>query len=311
MINKKVVILDLDGTVADCNHRLHFIQGAERDYKAFYDALVDDKPIHHIIDLVRAISESSEYVFIVVTGRPISHLRETEIWLNEHFIDYYAIFMRAENDFRKDYIVKKEFLDTIRAQFGEPAFALDDRSSVVAMWRQNGVPCLQVAPGDFDKPKYKPGKLILLVGPSGAGKSTHAVAMGYTDDQIVSSDAIRQTLCGDFQDQSKNAQVFAALHAIVKARIDSGLLTVVDATNLRSADRLALRSLTNEDGEIEYHVIDRPLEEKLKTGGWRLAVQNKGMGLIERHDQIFKSNLKYILDGDGDSRVIVKDFRKF
>lgn len=244
-----------------------------------------------------------------MTGRPITRQRETQIWLQQHFLPYHSLYMRQKGDFRKDYIVKKEILETIRKEFGEPYFALDDRSSVVAMWRENGVPCLQVAPGDFDKLKYKPGKLILLVGPSGAGKSTHAVKMGYTEDQIVSTDAIRQTLCGDFQDQSKNAQVFFALHNIVKARINSGLLTVVDATNLRAADRLSLRSLAPTNADIEYHVIDRPLEKKMETGNWRLKILNKGVCLVERHDQIFKSNLKYILDGDGDKRVTVKDYR--
>lgn len=319
---KKIVILDLDGTVFDCSHRLHFIEGQSRDYKAFYDGIVDDTPIPHIVDLVRALAFSQEYLILVVTGRPITHLRETQMKLQEEFISYHAIFMRPEGDFRKDYIVKKEILDTIRKEFGEPAFALDDRASVVAMWRENGVPCLQVAPGDFDKKttKYKPGKLVLLVGPSGAGKSTHVKTYAYQSgidikswepNQVISTDELRREICdGDFQDQSKNRQVFATLYALVKARIEGGLLTVVDATNHRSADRKALRDLTPSNTEIEYHVIDRPLKEKLKTGGWRLTVENKGMGLIERHDQIFNSNLKHILAGDDDPRVTVKDFRK-
>lgn len=310
-MNKKIVILDLDGTVADCSHRLHFIEGYNRDYQAFYDGIPDDEPIKHVIDLVRALHQSGEYLILSVTGRPITHLRETQVWLTKEFIPFDALFMRPEGDFRKDYVVKKEILDMIREQFGEPAFALDDRSSVVKMWRDNGVPCLQVAPVDFDdKPKYKPGHLILLVGPSGAGKSTHAQMLGYTDDQIVSSDAIRQTLVGDFRDQSKNEQVFVALRAIVKTRIENGLRTVVDATNLRNADRRAFLEIAPANAEIHYHVINRPIKDKLATGGWRLEVENKGKGLIERHDQIFQSNLKEILNGDGDPRVIVKDYRK-
>lgn len=309
-MNKKIVILDLDGTVADCNHRLHFIEGHNRDYQAFYDGIPDDKSIDHIIDLVRALYQSGEYSILAVTGRPITHLRETQIWLDQNFVPYDAIFMRPEGDFRKDFVVKKEILEEIRKNFGEPAFALDDRSSVVKMWRENGVPCLQVAPGDFDKPKYQPGNLILLVGPSGAGKSTHARMFGYTDDQIVSSDAIRQTLCGDFRDQSKNEQVFAALHSIVKTRIEMGLRTVVDATNIRSADRKAFLNIVPLNTEIHYHVINRPLSEKLKTGGWRLEAENKGINLIEKHEQVFQSNIKVILAGDGDPRVKIRDYRK-
>lgn len=313
-MNKKIIILDLDGTVADCTHRLHHIKGENRDYKAFYDALVDDKPIQHIIDIVKALHLSQEYMIFVVTGRPITHLRETQLWLNEHFVPFHAVFMRPENDFRKDYIVKKEILDKIRNEFWEPTAVLDDRQSVCDMWRENGVPCLQVAPGDFDKPKYRPGKLILLVGPSGAGKSTYCDKLvdvhGYYRSSIISSDEIRSQICLDFQDQSKNKQVFETLHSIVKSRIEGGLTTIVDATNIKTADRKSILNLVPEDTYIEYYIIDRPLEEKLKTGGWRLKVENKGVGLIERHDRIFKSNLKDILAGDHDQRVRVIDMRE-
>lgn len=308
-MNKKILLLDLDGSVADCTHRLHHIKGENRDYKAFYDGIPQDKPIKHIIDIVRALYLSQEYMIFVVTGRPVTHLRETQLWLNENFVPNDAIFMRPENDFRKDYIVKKEILDTIRKEFWEPTAVFDDRQSVCDMWRANGVPCLQVAPGDFDKPKYKPGKLVLLVGPSGAGKSTY-INETCANDCVVSSDNLREILCGDFQDQSKNKQVFVALHSIVKARVENGIYTVVDATNIRAADRRAFLELVPADTEIEYIVINRPIKDKLETGGWRLEVENKGKGLIERHDQIFQSNLKEILNGDGDPRVIVKDYRK-
>lgn len=316
----KIVIVDIDGTIADCSHRLNYIENEPRDYKAFYDNLVYDKPISHIIDLIRTLYKSTEYLIFIVTGRPDNYIKETRSWLSNNSVPYDHIFMRPSGDFRKDYVIKKEILEQIRTKFGEPDFVLDDRSTVVNMWRKNGVPCLQVAAGDFDKPKYanRPGKLVLLVGPSGAGKSTyaknytfdfHGELLSWTPNQIISSDDIREELCGDFQDQSKNEQVFVALHNIVKARIESGLLTVVDATNIRNSDRKSLLDLVPRNAEIEYHVIDRLLKEKLKTGGWRLNIKNKGINLIERHDQIFKSNIEAILAGDYDSRVSVIDKR--
>lgn len=313
-MNKKILILDLDGTVANCTHRLHHIKGENRDYKAFYDGIPDDKPIQHVIDLVRALHQSGEYLILAVTGRPETHAEQSKEWLSRYGVPYFALYLRHEGDFRKDYIVKKEILESIRSFFGEPIFALDDRSSVVSMWRENGVPCLQVAPGDFDKSKYRPGKLILLVGPSGAGKSTYCDKLvdvhGFYRSSIISSDEIRSQICLDFQDQSKNKQVFETLHSIVKARIEGGLTTIVDATNIKTADRKSILNLVPEETYIEYHIIDRPLEEKLKTGGWRLKVENKGVCLIERHDHIFKSNLKDILAGDNDPRVRVIDMRE-
>ena len=57
--------------------------------------------------------------------------------------------MRRTKDFRKDAIVKTELFDAhIRGRY-EVLFVLDDRNQVVEMWRVMGLPCLQVAAGDF------------------------------------------------------------------------------------------------------------------------------------------------------------------
>lgn len=326
MFNQRVIIVDIDGTVADCTHRLHYIEGTNRNYKAFYDELNFDSPIWHIIRLVRQLAKNPEYLIYFVTGRPDTHREETLEWLSMVGIIPDELHMRSGGDYRKDFIVKQEILNRIREKGKLVEFAIDDRQSVVDMWRKNDVPCLQVAPGDFDEVKYanQPGKLILLVGPSGAGKSTYAkeytypiktqtgseVRVHWTPDEVISSDSIRGQLCGDFRDQSKNNQVFVAMHRIIKARVESGLLAVVDATNLRNADRKTLLNLVPKNTLVEYHIINRSVEEKKKTGGWRLTVENNGETLIDRHERIFQSNLKEILKGDGDLRVTVIDSRK-
>ena len=40
-------------------------------------------------------------------------------------------------------------IKTVRADNFDPIIAFDDRDRVVAAWRSAGIPCLQVAPGDF------------------------------------------------------------------------------------------------------------------------------------------------------------------
>jgi len=45
--------------------------------------------------------------------------------------------------------VKREMLDRIRADGYNPIMAFEDRSRVVKMWREAGIPCAQVAEGDF------------------------------------------------------------------------------------------------------------------------------------------------------------------
>jgi predicted kinase len=157
-----------------------------------------------------------------------------------------------------------------------------------------------------------------MVGPSGAGKSTwlhgeDAREMGIKSRFIVSSDEIREDLCGDFRSQDRNDEVFAALHAVVKTRIRHGLETVVDATNLRRKDRMAVAALAPADSPVHYVVIDRPMEDKRRNAGWRAEIVGKDgapFDLIAKHDQMFRSQLKDILAGDGLPNVVVVDMRE-
>lgn len=324
---KDCIIFDIDGTLADVKHRRHFLgTHGKPDWESFFDAMVDDPPIASVCWLAELIGRVSKWGEIVeqdtfnfdvfiCSGRPNSHRNQTEDWLMEYVpeltIRSKAVLMREAGDTRSDVIVKREMLAGIRGQGYEPLFVVDDRQRVVDMWREEGITCLQCDASDWDKGKpenIKPGKLTLMVGPSGAGKSYHA-ENSFPASQVVSTDQMRGELCGDFQDQSKNDQVFSALHDIVSARISNGLDTVVDATNLRDRNRRLLRDLVPKDCEIEYIVINRPLSEKMNEGGWRNGVKIKGESLIIYHENIFRSNWKSIMSGDGDPRVTVRDLR--
>lgn len=60
-----------------------------------------------------------------------------------------ALRMREHGDYTPDNELKKKWLDQARAQERPPQLVFDDRQKVVDMWRAEGVPCFQVAPGDF------------------------------------------------------------------------------------------------------------------------------------------------------------------
>ena len=84
--------------------------------------------------------------------------------------------------------------------------------------------------------------LVLLIGPSGAGKSTFA-ERHFSATEIVSSDATRAMLSDDPADQEASAEAFQVLALIVNGRLRRRLTTVVDATNLRAANRKQYRTL--------------------------------------------------------------------
>lgn len=321
----KTIIFDLDGTLANLNHRLHLVKGHHKDYDKFFAACTDDTPIVPVCELLRMLYNGpiDEYVdripkVIIVSGRSETARKETEIWLKEHNIPYDDLIMRPAGDYRSDDIVKEEILDGLLREGHEILFTVDDRQRVVDMWRRRGLICLQAQAWKEDEPldKLPKGLLTLMVGPSGAGKSSWLEEQHMATDpdifpngvfysHIISSDQLRRELCGNFRDQTKNNQVFHALHEIVKARIDNGLPCVVDATNIKRADRLSVVKLA--DGSpVRYIVIDRTLPEKLEHAGWRSEVP----GLIERHHNTFQTNLKAILKGDNLTNVQVIDLRK-
>ena len=302
-MGERTVVFDIDGTIADCSHRLPHILGLKKDWPAFFKDIALDKPIQPIIDLLITLEASNRIV--LCSGRPMEHFKTTLDWVQEHVGGDYVsgIYMRAIGDYRKDHIIKAELLDKIKADGYDPWLVVDDRSSVVAMWREKGLVCLQCREWS-ERPKYAPGHLTMMIGPSGAGKSFWLTITHPRSSAIVSSDAIRTELCGDFRDQAKNTQVFNALHAIAVARIKNGLPCYVDVTNLKRADRLALLSLLPSNTPVTYVVINRPMEEKIRGADWR------PLWLLEKHEQTFRSQLPDILAGDYFPNVTVKDLRQ-
>jgi hypothetical protein len=144
---KKIVVVDIDGTIANISHRLKF---CKTDKNKFFDECSGDKPIQTIIDLIENICDDYDIVFC--TGRPDSVRTKTIIWLTFYLkksFKWKALLMRKSGDMREDEIVKPELLVEAGIDFNDIAFILEDRNSVVDKWRELGLTCLQVAEGNF------------------------------------------------------------------------------------------------------------------------------------------------------------------
>lgn len=84
--------------------------------------------------------------------------------------------------------------------------------------------------------------LTITVGIPGCGKSTLAEKLRTegTIDVIISSDAIREELTGDMENQDANRAVFDLLYQRVRSGLNQGLNVLVDATNLKAEFRRKL-----------------------------------------------------------------------
>lgn len=148
---QQCVIFDLDGTLADCRHRLHHIKNGNKNWAAFFNEMGKDTAIGYVVKLLDLIhladdSESDDYnlSIILCSGRPDSHRAQTEKWLHEMVIYHDLLLMRKTGDFRPDTAVKFEMLKKLREAGYDVLFAVDDRPDIVKMWRENGVPCFAV-----------------------------------------------------------------------------------------------------------------------------------------------------------------------
>ena len=96
--------------------------------------------------------------------------------------------------------------------------------------------------------------LVVLIGASGSGKSSFA-RKWFKPSEIVSSDFCRYLISNDEGSMDASADAFDLLHFLVAKRLKRGLLTVVDATNVRPEDRKRLVQLARDAHALPAAII--------------------------------------------------------
>ena len=140
-------VFDLDGTIALNEHRQHYVQRpvGEKDWRSFFAACDKDDPYWQVIRTLEVLAATGNRVEIW-SGRSAEVIDKTKKWLAEHGLAAIPFRCRPEGDHTPDHVLKKQWLDESSMK---PDVVFDDRDSVVAMWRENGVACFQVARGEF------------------------------------------------------------------------------------------------------------------------------------------------------------------
>ena len=151
----KAIIVDLDGTIADLRHRLHLVKYRPRTphtWNEFFDQCSKDTPHEHICELLRALQGVR---IIIVSGRPDSHRQVTIWWLRVVAkVPFDELHMRVAGDRTPDRVIKRHILEHLRKEY-EIILAIDDRPSVIRMWKEEGVPVLDMCSEDWDEEEAK------------------------------------------------------------------------------------------------------------------------------------------------------------
>ena len=149
------VIFDLDGTLAliDDRRALATKDNGKMDWDVFFDPknIALDKPNWPVILMLQTLQRDGHRI-VIFSGRSKATKDATRAWLNDLHIKFDVLKMQPTAGgmkFMKDDKLKKIWLDDLFPDKKQILGVFDDRDQVVQMWRDNGLTCFQVAPGDF------------------------------------------------------------------------------------------------------------------------------------------------------------------
>jgi len=185
----KVWIFDIDGTLADLTHRVPWItvgadcpdclawkkqipnggrsgcekcvgmKIAKKNHDEFYARVPEDTPIDIVCRWIQAVyneideTGKRKNMVLIVSGRsPEKSGEETVTWLEQNNIKYDHIIMRRSNMHGPDDEEKQLILDLLLKVMPKEqiAYVVDDRPSVIDMWRRNGLHVIPVRGRDDD-----------------------------------------------------------------------------------------------------------------------------------------------------------------
>lgn len=173
-----MIIFDLDGVLANCDHRQHFVEKNhptnlldiqlcdkdqmiikrdgyfeimnridrpdwQPDWKAFYNECDQDMPICTTIKIIKELHgydyyQTQEDVHIW-SGRCESVREKTQKWLDRYRITYNSLKMRPIGDDTPADQLKERWLDEALAKGREVEFVFDSDPDFIAMWRRRGI----------------------------------------------------------------------------------------------------------------------------------------------------------------------------
>ncbi len=147
--------------------------------------------------------------------------------------------------------------------------------------------------------------LVLLIGLSGAGKSTFA-ARHFRPTEIVSSDTCRALVRDDEADQRATADAFEVVHLLAKLRLKARRTTIIDATNLKRADRAHIVKLAHDTGVGAAAIVLDVPRTLCHARNQRRPGRDFGPEVLELQEARLQSDLRSLTE-EGLAPIVVLD----
>lgn len=138
----KIVICDIDGTIADGEHRVEHLRCEPKNWDAYFAAADLDTLRADILAQVKAHGAPVH----LLTGRPARYEAQTAGWLAKHGVEYVSLVMRPDGDRRDDDVLKEELYLKHFSEY-EIVAVYEDRPRIIRMWQRLGLPVVDVGNG--------------------------------------------------------------------------------------------------------------------------------------------------------------------
>jgi len=136
--------------------------------------------------------------------------------------------------------------------------------------------------------------VVALVGVSGSGKSTFAKTH-FKPTETLSSDYFRGLVSDDENNQKVTPQAFDALYYIAAKRLELGLLTVIDATNVQREARASVLRLAREQNCLAVAIVlDMPEKMCRERNEKRPDRKDMDNGVITRQAGNLRRSIKQL-----------------
>jgi len=148
VVGGPAVVFDIDGVLSDAAGRQHYLERGRRNWDAFFRACGDDPLIDEVARLLELLDPSLQIVLL--TGRPVSVQDITVAWLKRYELRWDLLVMRDFGDYQAAMRFKQRSVDELRAHGFDLQLAFEDDRRNVAMFHDEGVPCVYLHSGYFE-----------------------------------------------------------------------------------------------------------------------------------------------------------------
>lgn len=144
------MVFDLDGVLSDAAGRQHYLDSTtgRRDWKAFFDACGDDPLVDEVHALLALLDPALGIVLL--TARPARVGPQTLAWLERYDVRWDLLVMRPDGDRRPAADFKRDVAGALRAAGFAVRLAFEDDRRNVAMFREEGIPCVYIHSGYYE-----------------------------------------------------------------------------------------------------------------------------------------------------------------